>query len=314
MRRFTDEVDEADAPPERAETSLGSILTVSAPAILKNSAAPLAAACQLAFLGHAGASATASVASVAAFTAIGAVTQFVASVCNFVIVVTMARVGHALGAQRWGQLGSTVRTVLFASFTLGTAIALALWIGRVPLLALLSLTTGEERRLAALYLPVAVCRLPPLLLLNGCSSVLCGYQRVRTAAAINVGLAVVDTAVFYVTLHSLRFELPQLGGAIALSCALAALAALAAVLATPPDPSVRVCDCMDAPSDGESDSDDDDATKGGKKDGSSTADDGAAAAAKKETKKIQVGVRIRPSKKGQATATAPDGQQRAGAW
>ena len=64
-----------------------------------------------------------------------------------------------------------------------------------------------------------------------------------------------------------------------------------------------------------SDSDDDDAAKGGKKGGSATAaDDGAAAAAKKETKKIQVGVRIRPSKKGDATSVAADGQQRAGAW
>jgi hypothetical protein len=37
------------------------------------------------------------------------------------------------------------------------------------------------------YLPVALLRLPPLLLLNACASVLVGYQRVGLAAAIMVG-------------------------------------------------------------------------------------------------------------------------------
>ena len=96
-----------DASP-RAAVSVGQILTLSVPAILNNVAAPLAQAAQLAILGHSAAAEEVNRHRVAVYTAIGSATTFVANVMNFVIVVTMARVGRALGAKDWLLLGRMV--------------------------------------------------------------------------------------------------------------------------------------------------------------------------------------------------------------
>ena len=74
----------------RLTTSSGA----TAPATLNQLAAPVATALQLAMFGH-----FLPTAAVAAWIAIGATVQFVASLTNFLLVVSMARVSHALGAE-----------------------------------------------------------------------------------------------------------------------------------------------------------------------------------------------------------------------
>ena len=225
-------------------TSVTFILSASAPAILNNVAAPLAAALQLGLLGHSSSSHEAAAARVAAFTAVNAATAFVANVSNFLIVVTMARVGHALGARQWVLLGQMVRAVLLTAVVVGSLSAVIMWMARAPLLAALS-PAGDETALteAAAYLPAALLKVPPLLLLRAGSSVLVGYQRVRLAAMINAGLALVDTLAFYVALHVLGFELRALGLLVAVTCGATALVSVGLLLWLPPDPSVRVCPC-----------------------------------------------------------------------
>ena len=88
------------------EAGLFSVLRATAPATLNQLAAPVATALQLAMFGH-----FLPTASVAAWIAIGATVQFVASLANFLLVVSMARVSHALGAEDWAALGSTVTSV-----------------------------------------------------------------------------------------------------------------------------------------------------------------------------------------------------------
>ena len=228
-------------------TSIRSILSASAPAIANNAAAPIAAALQLGLIGHGADAAN----RVAVFSAVGAATTFVVNVANFVIVVTMARVGHALGAKDWTTLGRTVRATITVAALVGSGSALALWLGRVPLLAALSLSSEPALdKLATAYLPVAVGRIPPLLVLKAASSVLVGYQRVRVASALNGALACVDTLAFYVVLHALEGDLLALGAAVVATCACAAAIALCGVLLCRPHESVRLLG-GDAAADGE---------------------------------------------------------------
>jgi hypothetical protein len=240
------------APPT---VTVGVILSASAPAILNNAAAPFAAALQLGLLGHSGDSHAAARTRVAVFTAVNAVITFVANVVNFLIVVTMARVGQALGARDWARLEVYVRAVLLTAVAVGCTCAGALWFLRVPLLAALSLhdssdgASGDENAgsLAAAYLPAAAARLPPQLVLKASSSVLVGYQRVRLASYINATLALADTLAFYVGLHVFALDLRALGLVLASTCATAALVALSALLCFPPDRSVNVCGACATP-------------------------------------------------------------------
>ena len=91
--------------------SLRAILAASLPSIVNNAAQPIAAALQLGLLGHSDSAAQ----RVAVFSAVGAAVTFVANISNFVIVVTMSRVGTALGAQQWKLLGRMVRAVLLTA-------------------------------------------------------------------------------------------------------------------------------------------------------------------------------------------------------
>ncbi|EOD28222.1 hypothetical protein EMIHUDRAFT_442977, partial [Emiliania huxleyi CCMP1516] len=220
--------------------SLRAILAASLPSIVNNAAQPIAAALQLGLLGHSDSAAQ----RVAVFSAVGAAVTFVANISNFVIVVTMSRVGHALGAKRWAALGRTVWTVLVCALVIGLLSALVLWLGRRPLLSALSLSRPPLDELAESYLPVALLRLPPLLLLRASSAVLVGYQRVKAASLLNLALACADTAAFYLLLHSSLVlaggGLVAVGAAVAATCAIAAAAAVTAVLLLPPDAAVRV--------------------------------------------------------------------------
>uniref|UniRef100_A0A7S3TCK9 Polysaccharide biosynthesis protein C-terminal domain-containing protein n=1 Tax=Emiliania huxleyi TaxID=2903 RepID=A0A7S3TCK9_EMIHU len=220
--------------------SLCAILAASLPSIVNNAAQPIAAALQLGLLGHSDSAAQ----RVAVFSAVGAAVTFVANISNFVIVVTMSRVGHALGAKRWAALGRTVWTVLVCALVIGLLSALVLWLGRRPLLSALSLSRPPLDDLAESYLPVALLRLPPLLLLRASSAVLVGYQRVKAASLLNLALACADTAAFYLLLHSSLVlaggGLVAVGAAVAATCAIAAAAAVTAVLLLPPDAAVRV--------------------------------------------------------------------------
>lgn len=239
-------------PPHRdaRRELLIEILKASGPAILNNVAAPMTAAIQLALLGHAGETHVESARLVAVWTAVTSVTTFVVGIAQFVVVVTMSRVGHALGAKDWSLLGRMIRAVILAALAVGVFLSASLWIGRVPLLTALSLDGASHHggkaahELAADFLPAAILRVPPLLLLRAATSILCGYQRVRLASAINLGLAVLDTATFYIALHALRLGLPALGWAIAATCGCASLVALLAVACQPPDPTVSLFGCF----------------------------------------------------------------------
>lgn len=241
-----------DAPPATPGPSLRAIISAAAPAILNNVAWPLSAAAQLAMLGHSrgthGDKETGSQ-QVAAFTAITAVVTFVANVANFVVVVTMARVGHALGAKQWTLLGHMVRAVFAAAIFVGVLVGGILMFARQPLLSALSLGDREtaEYHIASSYLPAALLRLPLQLVLRAASSVLVGYQRVRLASAVNTLLALADTLAFYVVLHVLHSDLRTVGFVVAATCGCAAFGALLLVLSMPPHPSVRIfCGCRAA--------------------------------------------------------------------
>ena len=116
-----------------------------------------------------------------------------------------------------------------------------------PLLTALSLDGASHHGGKAAYeqrptLASGILRVPPLL---GCAppSILCGYQRVRLASAINLGLAVLDTATLYCAARP-RLGLPALGWAIAATCGCASLVALLAVACQPPDPTVSLFGCF----------------------------------------------------------------------
>ena len=157
------------------DARLVSVLRASAPATLNQMAAPIAMALQLAMFGH-----FLSTESVAAWIAIGATVQFVAGLANFLLVVSMARVSHALGAKDWAVLCSTVRYALVAACTVGVAAATLLLLLRQRVLALMGLSEAT----AAAYYLLAVGRLPFLMLLRTASGVTVGYQRLGVAAAV----------------------------------------------------------------------------------------------------------------------------------
>ncbi len=218
-------------------TSVRSILMAAAPAIANNAATPLSAALQLGLLGHTEDAAN----QVAVFSAIGSATTFIANIANFVIVVTMARVGHALGSKQWALIGRTVRVVLLVAAVVGCVSALLLWLGCKPVLVALSLSKDTSlEKIAKAYLPVAVARLPSLLVLKAASAVLVGYQCVRTASALNGLLACVDTLAFYIVLHVYDGNLLALGTTVAATCACAAILGLISVGLLRPHASVRV--------------------------------------------------------------------------
>ena len=248
----------------------------SLPAIANNAAAPLSAAIQLSLLAHARAHATATEATsvVAAYTAVNSAITFATNLVNFIVVVVVARVSHALGARDWSVLGTTVRAAIVSALCAGAALALALYVGRIPLFMLMSLhggsVAGEQGETAASasgasasgasasgasatgasiafreaqsYLPWALLRLPPLLLLKALSSVLVGYGRIGLASALSAALAASDAIAFYVALRVLTARLDAAAAALAANCAIGALVALGAVWALPPvEANGRVC-------------------------------------------------------------------------
>lgn len=219
---------------------IGTIVRASIPAILNNAAAPLAEVLQLAVCGRSAEGTSA----VAAFSAVNAVTSFVANVMNFLVVVVMARVGHALGARQWAVLDATVRAALTAAAAIGGACALALWLLRLQVLTFMSLSpsVGRARELALLYLPYALLRVPALLLLRAASSTLVGYQRLLTASTINTLLALADGTAFALIIGQLERDIGVAGAARAVTCAIAAVSATAAVLLFPPSQAVAVGD------------------------------------------------------------------------
>ena len=161
-----------------------------------------------------------------------------------------------LGRQQWVLLGKMVRAVLLTAIVVGCVSAGVLYLLRAPLLAALSLghTTSnttttlsddesvDAPTMAARYLPAALLRVPPLLLLRASTSVLVGYGKMRLASAINGSLAVVDTAAFFIALRLLDYDLRDIGLVIASTCGVAALVATIALLLLPPVPKkVRVC-------------------------------------------------------------------------
>lgn len=218
------------------DASFVGILLAAAPAILNSVAAPVAAATQLALLGH---SHDDPVRTVAAYAAVDTSVTFVANLCNFLNVVAMARVGQALGAQRWTQLGVLVRVALCAALCCGGAAALLLRSAQEGIVILMSLEPDVADAMRA-YLQVALLRLPSLLLLRSASGVLTGFQRVGLASAINTTLAAADAAAFYVVLAVRGDSLVQAGAAAAFNCTCAAAAAVLAVATCPPDGRVRL--------------------------------------------------------------------------
>ena len=219
------------------DASLIGILLAAAPAILNSVAAPVAAATQLALLGH---SHVDPARTVAAYAAVDSSVTFVASLCNFLNVVAMARVGQALGAKRWTQLGVLVRVALCAALCCGVAAALLLRSAQEGIVILMSLEPDVADATRA-YLQVALLRLPSLLLLRSASGVLTGYQRVGLASAINTTLAAADAAAFYLVLAVRGDGLVQAGAAAAFNCTCAAAVAVLVVAACPPDGRARLC-------------------------------------------------------------------------
>ena len=156
------------------EAGLFSVLRATAPATLNQLAAPVATALQLAMFGH-----FLPTASVAAWIAIGATVQFVASLANFLLVVSMARVSHALGAEDWAALGSTVRFALVTAAAVGVA-ATGLLLLRSRVLQLMGLPDAT----AAAYYVLAVGRMPFLMLMRTASGVVVGYQQLGVVASV----------------------------------------------------------------------------------------------------------------------------------
>ena len=162
------------------DAGLFSVLRATAPATLNQLAAPVATALQLAMFGH-----FLPTASVAAWIAIGATVQFVASLANFLLVVSMARVSHALGAEDWAALGSTVRIALVTAAAVGVAATGLLLLLRSRVLQLMGLPDAT----AAAYYVLAVGRMPFLMLMRTASGVVVGYQRVGVVASVPSPLA-----------------------------------------------------------------------------------------------------------------------------
>ena len=157
------------------EAGLFSVLRATAPATLNQLAAPVATVLQLAMFGH-----FLPTASVAAWIAIGATVQFVASLANFLLVVSMARVSHALGAEDWAALGSTVRYALVTAAAVGVAATGLLLLLRSRVLQLMGLPDAT----AAAYYVLAVGRMPFLMLMRTASGVVVGYQQLGVVASV----------------------------------------------------------------------------------------------------------------------------------
>jgi len=136
--------------------TLWQILRLAAPAILNNVAAPICAALKLGLLGHySGSSPLEATWAVAAYTGVSAVVDFASSMCNFVVVVSMARVGHARGANDTEALATAITSAIATSVTAGFLFAGLLWLARDITLDVTSLSANEVKRASRVY-PICI--------------------------------------------------------------------------------------------------------------------------------------------------------------
>lgn len=220
------------------------VLSKSLPAII-NDAAPYAAACvETALLGHSGSHPAMSSARLAAFAAVAASVAFATSTFNFLTTVVMARVGQALGAQRWRALGREVRTASAAALLLGGSCAALLLVCESALLGdaaggggLFSLS-AEARAAACALFHLRLCAIPALFVQRVCSGLLGGFQRMRVVMAVNLTAAAVELSGVWWALRGGDNDsvgsLRRCGWAFVASSAVGATASAVLVLAMPP--------------------------------------------------------------------------------
>jgi Na+-driven multidrug efflux pump len=235
------------------------LLRLALPAVLNQSARPLAALVTVGLVGHSSCGGTAalpptselgagddydndadvramctSLQMLAAFSAVTATVAFVQGVFNFLVTVTWAQLGKlAIGEQRWEEVGGRVRQAACVALLAGCGCAAVLWAMRGPILASMAL----EPRVEALAYPFFGWKLltvPPIFLHQTAMGVLGGYQRLYCLSALNVLLAATDTAVAWAALYPLTAGLSGLGFASLVISVCSMLLSWSLVAALPP--------------------------------------------------------------------------------
>lgn len=166
--------------------------------------------------------------------AVAATVNFMTSVFNFLLVVTMANVSHAVGAKAWNVVAMRIRVALGTAVVVGVVIGGALYLLQHTVLDTvmgLNVTVAQE---AKPYFLWRIGALPLKLLGSTCAGVLSGYQRINTLMAINTLALVLDCGLNYVALFVLGRGLQGSGEATFTATAVFAVLALLLVTWQPP--------------------------------------------------------------------------------
>ncbi|GBG32937.1 Protein DETOXIFICATION 42 [Hondaea fermentalgiana] len=161
---------------------------LSAVAALNDAVTPTAALVELVLVSHAYDDPVQERTNLAAYSTVVTVCTFFLNIFNFVIVVSMANVGRAVGMQYWEDVGSRVRLAATAALGTGIFCALALVLAQNPIYSLYR-TAPEVQDAAHAFYNYRVWSTPFVLLTRTWSGVLSGYQCVHTATVFNSMLA-----------------------------------------------------------------------------------------------------------------------------
>lgn len=157
---------------------------LSAVAALNDAVTPTAALVELILITHAYDDPVEERTSLAAYSTVVTVTAFFLNIFNFVIVVSMANVGRAVGMQSWEDVGSRIRLAVGASVSTGIFCALVLTFVQKFVYILYDSDASVQDAAAPLYM-FRVWSTPFLLLTRTWSGVLTGFQCVHTVTVYN---------------------------------------------------------------------------------------------------------------------------------
>ena len=167
----------------------------------------------------------------AAYAAVSGAVAFATGLFNFLVAVTMAQVGRAVGRGDWVDVRLRFRVAVASAVVSACACGALLYAAQDPLWELMALTP-EVRRLAVSFFPIRLVQLLPTMLQRVSGGLLGGFQCVRILAFANLLTAIFDVAANYVALYVLRGGLPgaAVGSAIASAIGAVALLLLAVCL------------------------------------------------------------------------------------
>ena len=210
----------AAPPPPPAPISHLALARLCVYAVVNEASPQVAVLIDLALVANA-----TGVSGAAAYAAVSGAVAFATGLFNFLVAVTMAQVGRAVGRGDWGDVRLRFRVAVASAVVSACACGALLYAAQDPLWELMALTP-EVRRLAVSFFPIRLAQLLPTMLQRVSGGLLGGFQCVRSLAAANLLTAIGDVAANYVALYVLRGGLPGAAAGSAIAAAVGAVALL----------------------------------------------------------------------------------------